>query len=1447
VGRAKECSAFTENLARAPDDSGRWLVVSVTGPVGIGKTELIRAFADMAEESGAAVAYYVDTGQDDLVDVLAAVVDQLPLGGFGGRRTRGEFHDKRRRLRELRAELAKDPEWAEPARPLVQGAAQLAATVTAGPIGVLAAPVAEKISEGATELAAWAQRRLRREEDRQLVLETEATFSRLFVAALRRASEDRSVLVALDDMDRSHAFSPSWLPKLVSGAWGEVRRTVLFVVGSTQPLDRKAWEDCRLDDRMRTMRLEPFSDQETRELLGRRGIDDPEQVSAVSDSAQGLPALIDAMVAHGHVVLGGSPEDVIAESVLPDDPVGRGALLHASAARVLNADVLAVIDGPEAGAAGWGWLTARAAVAERSSGVWQLDHTVRRLLVRRLRSVSPDRYRQIHEQLAEWYSGFAAGRREAPVEAAYHRASAAGTAAFRLVLPPLSDLGSDTARSVSDALVEAGADSADEELHHSGKRLADLVAAWRQSDWRAADAAIGELRSLQLGPEVDARLASWRASLLITQSSPNEVLALAELDQALASAPDDLEYRSQRAALQLRTGTYRSALLDLDVIVERQDGPVARRARAALRILSGELPLALEDLDALLARLPNDVEALVQRAQVRLTSGDHDGALADAARATVLRPEDPIGRLVHAWIRARRREPGATQELADISEQQAAAIVRVVAGDDDDPDARQARARAIMSWARAHGLADPSLGRLIDAAVTDRDGALRIARAAAAVLRAQAHVEGGDLPAARASLDAAVGLDPDESRYAILRAAVEVDSLGAEATIANVEQSTEAGRHVALGAVLLWRNDYDGALRSLEQAVRERPDDLVAMGLQAQALLAAQRSPEAIPVLRRITEIEPDDWRAWFMLAYLCAASGELEEAAAAAERLADEASVAIPAVFGRVQWGGKQARGLGAARELLRDPMTAVSELRSSAATWRAMARWERSERHAALTDLRHAVEQWPDELFPWLRSFDYLAEDPGVAGDAAPTGAVGRTWAAAVLLGRGELDAALELITSEPDGEPRLAASALVRSRIRAKQGDLAGGLAELDEAVRRAPGVAGLRLERGKLLEGLDRPADALAEYTEAIEAGAPLHPELRFRRGELLRLQGQLEDALTDFGAALMGAPDSPLLLGSIAQALAGLKRWRDALTYADRALSLDGGLSWVRELRAEVRDQLGDWAGALADAEAVATADPTRLPARRGWAFLLLKAGRPAAGLEVVRGVLDGTAAGPPDDDARAWFRQLEVQLLVASGPDKAAEAVAAAERLLDEMPSWPDGPSVLVEALRMAGRPAEALERADATPLDARTVELAHAAGAAAIEAGRPEKAEQWFRMALEWADEGFSRYELGRALRHQGRGEEADALTREALEADDAALAAATGGTASLLCNRALYLLALGRLDEGLDSYREALALQPPPLVIDTARMELRQLRAAGGPPEDIAAAEALLAEESG
>ena len=162
----------------------------------------------------------------------------------------------------------------------------------------------------------------------------------------------------------------------------------------------------------------------------------------------------------------------------------------------------------------------------------------------------------------------------------------------------------------------------------------------------------------------------------------------------------------------------------------------------------------------------------------------------------------------------------------------------------------------------------------------------------------------------------------------------------------------------------------------------------------------------------------------------------------------------------------------------------------------------------------------------------------------------------------------------------------------------------VSRFDDALVAAPALTAALVGKGQALLELERPADALASFEAAQQADpqlglAPRIETLRFRvvedfvsRARALAQGARWDEARAAYEAATRVSPESAVLY----RELASVERRAGLVTEADahlaRALELDPADRATHILLAEVREESGDYDGAIASYEAALRLEPS---------------------------------------------------------------------------------------------------------------------------------------------------------------------------------------------------------------------------------------------------------------
>ncbi len=700
VGREAYLARFHDNIRLAFDDPRRRFVFDVYGQAGVGKTWLLRQMRRIAEEHGLYTAWS-DDAQQDVPAVMGTFANQLAAQDLPLK----SFAERYRAYRQQRKELETDPE-APKGLPVFLGKVLTRAGLTLAkqiPVGGLLIELLDQ--EGlADQVGQWVDyitRKVTNKDEVHLVLDPLAVLTPLFLDDLRkRVKKGKQVVLFFDAYEHTGEFLDPWLRALLEGRYGEVPASITFVIAGRDALDRTAWAAYeRLVERMP---LAPFTDEELRVYLERKGITDEETVALIRRLSGNLPLLVATLAGDGNIPT--NVEAITSETAVDlflqraPDAQHREAALNASLPRRLNRDIFRLIVQAENAEDLFTWLVGRPFVQETPRG-WVYHDVVRRQMLHHKRRESPDEWQALHEKLAAYYEEHRDALdvpeserwrhpawQEYALEALYHRLCRAPTESLAAALNAFMaalDEHANVALRWAETIQQAGEDAEDAVVREWGERLTRVLTAERETrhaeavevftrlmefpdlekSWRFLAHLQRGLAYQALG-QWDAARADFTKAARLRRKDPRPYLyrgevylqegdlaeALTDLSRAIALDPHNVQAHYLRGTVHLRRKRYKTALKDFDAVLEVQ--PEHARALAArgeaLRHLK-RFEEALEALNRAAKLLPNDPQVLAARGDVLLHMGRARDAVADFSLALKQRPDDP-------WLLARRGE-----------------------------------------------------------------------------------------------------------------------------------------------------------------------------------------------------------------------------------------------------------------------------------------------------------------------------------------------------------------------------------------------------------------------------------------------------------------------------------------------------------------------------------------------------------------------------------------------------------------------------------------------------------------------------------------------------------------------------------------------------------------------------------------------------------------------
>ena len=813
-------------------------IFDVHGEGGVGKSTLLERWRQICRELGALSAR-VDENCFSLPEMMSAIVEQL-----GRPEETAQFTARYAEFLRARERIENDPQVFN--SPPVQELVSLKFADASHFPGASGKGGAERIRQLLGDRPSDSR-------DLRLLLSPIKELSPTFISALNSAASKTQVVMMFDTFEHIAAVAETWLLDVLAGRYGELNGTVHLVIAGRSPLNANRWSDYR--DAMSSVSLNPFTDQEARQLLRENGITDEATVAAILSLSGKLP-LLTGMLAKSRprdASAVGDPADTAVERFLKweSDENRRRAAVVGALPRRIDCDLLAAVtDVPDAPAL-YEWLMHQAFVRHGQGGSRYHD-VVRLPMIRWQRQQSLERWRADHARLARVYQ---------------RRADMAGTAEWtneewlnnhvELTYHSLCT-GEIDLRDAAEGSVEAAKIGVS-----AARRWAEMLSeAGRDGDSNGTEAAGDALRSAIGSEETDCLRVLTTILNLNVLSDEKEAEALVE-----------------RARIKYYANKDEDAIEDCtQALLRRPQSSEAYAVRGAARGFIRHHDDALADFDRAIELDPDYSWALICRGNTYLAVKRYDDALADFARAIQLSPRND-------WAIAYRGEAFRVMERYDDA---LADLNRAI---ELDPD---------YQWAIAsRGSTYLAMKRYGDALV-DFDRAIKLDREYqwAIAGRGRTYLSMKRFDDALVDFDRSIEINPDYpwamadrgENYRLMKRyddaltdfdrAIETDSefdwaiASRGDTYRNMKRYDDAlidyNRAIDLnpgadwiiagrGVTYLLMNRYDEALADLNRAIELDPTDDWAVGNRGETYRLMKRYDEALADFNRAIEIDPDD------------------------------------------------------------------------------------------------------------------------------------------------------------------------------------------------------------------------------------------------------------------------------------------------------------------------------------------------------------------------------------------------------------------------------------------------------------------------------------------------------------------------------------------------------------------------------------------------------------
>src|SRR5271169_6901962 len=213
------------------------------------------------------------------------------------------------------------------------------------------------------------------------------------------------------------------------------------------------------------------------------------------------------------------------------------------------------------------------------------------------------------------------------------------------------------------------------------------------------------------------------------------------------------------------------------------------------------------------------------------------------------------------------------------------------------------------------------------------------------------------------------------------------------------------------------------------------------------------------------------------------------------------------------------------------------------------------------------------------------------------------------------GRLEDADNIYRAIIEDDPAHCSALHLSGLIKYEQGDFPEALRLVAAALKAKPGSTDMLMDRGVILQALDRFDESLSQFDQVLSArdDARLH----YNRGNALKGLGRHDEALASYDRALALAPDLLVAHQNRASTLAGLNRNEEALADYDQVLqSITDPADRVSLLidRSRILSRLKRYDEAWAGYEEVLAVRPDHVEALTQCGVILTDRGQPDAAL-----------------------------------------------------------------------------------------------------------------------------------------------------------------------------------------------------------------------------------------
>ncbi|MCX7592155.1 MAG: tetratricopeptide repeat protein [Fischerella sp.] len=636
VGREEEIKLFRQNLGLPLEGDLRRFIFNVAGAGGVGKSSLVGQFRQIAEHAKL-ISAYTDELEKSVPEVMGRLVQQLEQQSYKFVRFNESYRIYCQRLQELETDCE-----------CLQGFFSTDAILEFADRHV-------EVTQG--DWAACAARKLASKDELRLLQEAVAVLTPLFLEDLWKLAEKSDIALFFDSYDRTEEFLDPWLRDILDGRYGDVPSNILLIIAGRQELDKNHWK-CYEGSMVRLV-LKSFTEEEARQYLSYKDINNKEIIDVILRLSEGLPLLVATLAVetpHDNSQIGDA-NGMVVERFLRwmKDPQRRQGVLNAALPQCLYRDVLVQLQSEEEADELLNWLQQMPFVKAHPNG-WVYHDVAKTLMLRHKRLSSAQSWMQLQGKLADYYDSLANDLQldeekkwcdriwqSHKLNVLYHRLCQAPQKYLPLALSEFIQAlqkHDQFAQSWAETIVQAGKDSDAVEVQRWGEKLLKGLKAWKKQEYEVTAQMFTTL--IEQG-----RMArKWRALAINFRSmiyyiSKRYDEALNNLNQAITLDPTLNSALELQGYIYTNKECYAKAIKSFDRLIQLDPNhPRAIVQRGYIYQLMERYDQALIDFNHVLELNPNNDRIFSSRGYTYLMLKQYDQAFADINRAVELNSND---------------------------------------------------------------------------------------------------------------------------------------------------------------------------------------------------------------------------------------------------------------------------------------------------------------------------------------------------------------------------------------------------------------------------------------------------------------------------------------------------------------------------------------------------------------------------------------------------------------------------------------------------------------------------------------------------------------------------------------------------------------------------------------------------------------------------------------